>query len=34
MRGGRIVQTFWDELTNVQLTVLDLLGLPPAAYGH
>jgi len=32
--NGQPIQTFWDTLTDVQRLVLDLLGLPTAAYGQ
>jgi transposase len=32
--GGELVKTFWDELDAVQRTVLELLGISPAAYGQ
>ena len=34
LRDGQHVETFWDELTDVQLEVLDLLGTPASVYGH
>jgi transposase len=34
LRDGQHVETFWDELTDVQLKVLELLGTPASAYGH
>jgi transposase len=32
--SGRLVQTFWDELTGVQRTLLELLEIPTSAYGQ
>lgn len=32
--SGRLVKTFWDELTDVQRTVLELLEIPTSAYGQ
>jgi transposase len=32
-RGGRLVKTFWDELNELQRTVLDLLEIPASDYG-
>lgn len=32
--NGRPVKTFWDELTDVQRMVLDLLEIPTSAYGQ
>ena len=34
LRDDQHVETFWDELTDVQLEVLDLLGTPASDYGH
>ena len=34
LKKGRVMQTFWDELTDVQRTVLDLLEVSTAAYGQ
>ena len=34
LRNGELVETFWDELTDVQLQVLELLGTPASDYGH
>jgi transposase len=34
LQDGRPVKTFWDELNDVQRTVLELLGVPTAAYGQ
>jgi transposase len=34
LRDGQHIETFWDELTDVQLEVLDLLGIPASDYGH
>jgi hypothetical protein len=34
LQDGRPVKTFWDELNDVQRTVLELLGVPAAAYGQ
>ena len=34
LRDGELVETFWDELTDVQLQVLELLGTPASDYGH
>jgi len=31
---GRPVQTFWDQLTDVQYTLLELLEIPTSAYGQ
>lgn len=31
---GRLIKTFWDELTEVQRTVLELLEIPTSAYGQ
>lgn len=31
---GRHVKTFWDELNDVQRTVLDLLEIPPSVFGQ
>jgi len=33
LRHGRPVKTFWDELSDVQRMVLELLGVPATAYG-
>ncbi len=33
-RGGRHIKTFWDPLSSVQRTVLDLLEVPTTAYGQ
>ncbi len=32
--SGRPVKTFWDELTDVQRTILELLQIPTSAYGQ
>lgn len=32
--GDRLVQTFWDTLSDVQRTVLDLLEVPTSTYGQ
>lgn len=32
--GNRVIKTFWDELSDVQRLVLDLLHMPTAAYGE
>jgi len=32
--NGQPIQMFWDTLTDVQRIVLDLLGIPTAAYGQ
>ena len=32
--NGRLVKTFWDELTDVQRTLLELLEIPTSAYGQ
>jgi transposase len=32
--GDRLVKTFWDELSDVQRLVLDLLGIPTVVYGQ
>ena len=32
--NGQPVKTFWDELTDVQRLVLDLLGISAAVYGQ
>lgn len=34
LRDRQYVETFWDELTDVQLEVLDLLHTPASNYGH
>ncbi len=31
---GQLVKTFWDELSDVQRTVLELLEIPTSAYGQ
>jgi transposase len=32
--NGSLIKTFWDELSDVQLTVLQLLEIPTSAYGQ
>jgi hypothetical protein len=34
LQSGRLVQTFWGELTEAQLQVLELLEVPASVYGH
>ena len=31
---GQLIRTFWDDLCEVQRSVLELLGVPTAAYGQ
>jgi len=32
--NGQLIKTFWDELTDVQRLVLELLEITPSAYGQ
>ncbi|MEW5945246.1 MAG: IS1634 family transposase [bacterium] len=32
--GGKVTETFWDSLSDIQITILELLDIPTSEYGH